>query len=222
MKIKITCIITICLLSSTILISCSCVTKHKITKEMKSITFIPKEFEDIELGYDKTNSNKLTPLYPDGISSNTIAINTPTKVIYKISKDSVVKPSIPLCTIYAISSKRGLKYANLSAKIIHVKELNSDIIYSGEIIPLDLQYEYPAEDPDCAEEEIERQAMILEAQNYSDDELDDFSVRRGNFMNIDVLEYVDMPIKSGKYEVYLSFSGLESNKAIVEIVIEEK
>jgi hypothetical protein len=34
------------------------------------------------------------------------------------------------------------------------------------------------------------------------------------------MEYVDIPLESGTYEIYYSLLGLESNRAFVEIVFE--
>jgi hypothetical protein len=66
--------------------------------------------------------------------------------------------------------------------------------------------------------EKERQQRIEEAQKYSNAELDEGQAS-GNFFNLNLMDYVVMPFESGIYEIYLSFSGLESNRVKVEIVI---
>ena len=90
--------------------------------------------------------------------------------------------------------------------------------HSGEIIPLEegvialpLNYE---------KWEKERLERIKQAQQYSDDELDDDRYSSGSAINVDLMKSVDIQLESGVYEIYLSFCGLESNRARVEIIFE--
>ena len=74
------------------------------------------------------------------------------------------------------------------------------------------------------EREWERERLqknIAEAQKYSDDELDEGMIY-GEIMDLNLFEYVDMPLGTGTYEVYVTYFGLESNHCFVEIVFEDE
>ena len=208
-----------CLFSITCLSTCNNSKNYNpiTTENMKNIEFIPKEFHDVELDLYDHKEYPCTPGYPEVFfESNIILINIPKKIIYKSCN---VPPIIPLCAIFAISQKRALKYNHLSTEVIYIKRVDQKIIYSGEIVDPNLKYEHPIYPPNYYEEEEKREKLIKEAQTYSDEELDEGLII-GNAMNINLLEYVDIPLSSGKYEIYLSCCGLESNRAFVEIVIE--
>jgi hypothetical protein len=121
--------------------------------------------------------------------------------------------------VHAVSLKRGLKYAHLSAQMLHIRKLGEETVYSGEIEDKNMKYEYPDYPPYYEEEEKERQSMIEEAQKYSDEELDQPEIGGANYINVNLMEYVDIPFEAGEYEIYLSFSGIESNHTTVEIII---
>ncbi|MBF0576888.1 hypothetical protein [Dysgonomonas sp. GY617] len=187
---------------------------------MKNIHFIPKEFNEIKLGYYETKESLGSPQLPGQVMTiNKIIINTPNKILYTAKNESIT-PVIPVCVAYIISLKRGLKYNALSAKMLHIRNLNEKTVYSGEIVDQDLQYEYPEPNPYHEEKEKERIARVEEAQKYSDEELEQPGLAGANYINVNLMKYVNIPFKPGKYEVYLSFCGLESNRTIVEIIEE--
>ena len=209
------------LLTSILFSCCSSVSKKQSQKirGVENIQFIPKEFHDIELGYYETEENLCSPKFTDGIIPlNTISINTPQKIIVNSSNENFT-PSIPVCVAYMVSLRRGLKYNHLSTRILYVKQLSESITYLGEFIDKDMQYEHPILPPGYEDAEKKRLAMVEEAQKYSDMELNQ-GQSGGGYMNINLMEYVDMPFLPGKYEVWISFCGLESNHAIVEIIAE--
>lgn len=189
-------------------------------KNMENITFIPKEFNEIELGYDCIEMVKTSPGYPNElIKINKIAINTPEFINYS-DLDSNFKPIVPLSAIYVVSSQRTLKYIHLIAKLIHVKNIKSGVEFLGEICKKENPNisEYPLPKPNIAEFLKEREELIKQAQKLTDEEIDNRGKTIGDFMNINIMEYVDFPFLPGKYEIWLSFSGLESNHTVVEIV----
>ena len=201
------------------------------TINMNSIEFIPKEFHDVKLGFNETSKNPCSPNYPLYASDflrNAITINVPEKIICNIS-DSAFFPIIPVCVAYVIGEKRGLKYAHLSTPVIHIRKTGEETGFSGEVVEPPYQtlddgtivYKSPDLPPDYYEEEEKRQQRIKEAQKYSDEEIDEKEGQGiGGFLNVNLMEYVDMPFEPGKYEIYLSFSGLESNRVFVEIIFQ--
>ena len=208
------------LLISILFSCCSAVIKKQSQKirDMENIQFIPKEFNDIKLGYYERGENCCSPAWISEMRTiNSIIINTPQKIICDMNKEDFV-PVIPVCATYSVSLRRGFKYHNLSVKMLHIRKIDDGVIYVGEIVNKDIQYEYyPAPFPHHEEREKERLAMEEEAQKYSDMELDQGQSSGGN-MNINLMEYVDMPFLPGKYEVWLTLCGLESNHTIVEII----
>ena len=195
-------------------ISCQTVKK---TKNMKNIEFIPQEFNIVKLGFYETSETVSFLQFSEGIPMNTITISTPQKIICN-TNDKYFVPVIPVCAVYIVSLKRGLKYSYLSAKMLHIRNIYEETIYSGEIVDKNMEYEHPIYPPNYEEEEKERLARVEEAQKYSDEELDMPGLFEGNFINVNLMDYMDIPFQTGVYEIYLSFSGLESNRVEVEIV----
>ena len=185
---------------------------------MQTIQFIPKEFHEVKLGYYETVENSCSPHYRDEMRTvHQITINSPGKIISNKGFTTI----IPVCAIYSLSLRRGLKYNHLSAKILHIKDIEESLVYTGKIEDKYMKYEYPVPAPFEEERERERMERVKEAQKYTDDELEQPGLAAVNYINVNLMEYVNVPLEPGKYEVWLSFSGLESNRVIVEIVFEE-
>lgn len=209
------------LLIAVIFLSCSSLTRANKThseeepKIMETIKFIPKEFNEVELGYYQTSVTPCTPGYPDSqLRVNTMLINVPQKVIYNLAADSLA-PVIPLSGLHSVSSRRSLKYHDLSAKVIHINKVDEDSVFTGEI----KEPYVPHKITPTWNRGGDREEQILEAQKYSDQELDE-SQAIGSYINLNIMEYVDMPFLPGKYEVWMTYYGLESNHCIVEIIAE--
>ena len=205
------------------MLSCGSIVSSNKKKglNMKTITFIPKEFNNIQLGYNEDCETLCSPEYPNGLRKlniNTIAINVPKKIICVGNEDDYM-PVIPICIAYIISDLRGLKYAHLSAKMAHIKKVNEDGEFLGEIYNKNMDNEYPAPSSYPEEAQNNRLKKMAEVQNYSDEELNKGQAG-GGFFNLNLMEYIDMPFVAGFYEICVTHYGLESNRAIVEIIIE--
>jgi len=205
-----------------VLIQCG---SSRAQSNMQAIQFIPKAFHDVKLGFDENTIHALTPHYPetDDVIINEIVINSPKKIIVDIKKDNY-ELIIPLCGYVDITRRRGLKfadydevlgeYAACNAIFIHIKKTDEEEWFSGKVIDDDENVFLDDDERDAEE----RQERIKEAQKYTLEELDSGSA--GPF-NINALKYVNIPLISGFYEVYVSLSGLESNHMQVEIVFEK-
>ena len=186
---------------------------------MKNINFIPEKFNDIKLGYYQAQMNECSPNYPNKIIQlNTISINIPQTILFVEAEGFV--PIIPVCASYAISLRRIYKYNYLAAKKLHIKKIEEEEIFTGEIVRKINYGMVSLLPPNYEEQQQRKRQMIEEAQSYGDDELGD-GFGGANYININLMEYIDMPFVPGKYEVWLFFNGLESNRVIVEIVFEE-
>ena len=183
------------------------------------IEYIPKEFHDVKLGFYENKENICTPYFPGACSKikNQIAINVPQKII--CNKIDLI---IPLCGVYMIPERRGLKYADLSTPIIHIRKIGEETWFQGEIVDLFLENTNPYIPPDYYIEEEKRQQRIKDAQKYSDDELiEKEGLSFGKAINVNLAEYINLSFQEGIYEVYVSKSGLESNHVKVEIIFKE-
>ena len=195
---------------------------NKKYQNMQNIEFIPKEFNDVKLGLYETYKNPCSPGYPRDITDilwNKIVINAPQKIICTINDDTFI-PVIPICGAHIVTDRRGFKYHDLGASIFHIRKIGNENWFTGVIIDKDLEYEFPALPPDYEEEQREWERNIAEAKKYTDEELEEGQAS-GGFLNVNLMEYVKMPFEQGIYEIYLSFSGLESNHVKVEIIFKE-
>lgn len=185
---------------------------------MQSIQFIPKAFHDVKLGFDEHTIHALTPHYPEphDVMWNEIAINSPKRIIFS-PKTVDFAPIIPVCAYSVITSRRGLKFIDQIALLIHIKKTDEDEWFTGEIVEEEDENIVLDDDERDAEE---RQERIKEAQKYTLEELED-SQAACLAININALEYVNIPLTSGFYDIYLSKSGLESNRMQEEIVFEK-
>jgi DNA-binding Lrp family transcriptional regulator len=217
---KRTCILIFLSLFILVLFSCRSLSDSNLIKEEKSeqmenIKFIPKEFHDVKLGYSQGSSNLCSPKFPSGTPINSITINTPSKIIYNTENRDFIFV-IPVCAAYQITDRRGYKYSALSRRVLHIKKVGEETIYSGEIVDKDESLIILPPNYDLM---VKRhKERVEEAQNYTDEELNESQFSSGGYLNINLMEYVDIPLQTGKYEIYLSFCGLESNHTIVEIV----
>ncbi|MRT92832.1 hypothetical protein [Ancylomarina sp. 16SWW S1-10-2] len=135
---------------------------------MQAIQFIPKEFSDVESKFDTNERHSLTPFYPHFVSEfNDIMINTPQKIIVP-EVDASSKLIIPLCGFCSVSFKRIAKYIKQVSYLIHIKKVEAEDWYCGEIWKTRVDNEVID-----TEDEEERQIKIEKAKSYTDDELDE-------------------------------------------------
>ncbi len=189
----------------------------KNNKNMNLTKFIPAKFENINFESMETEMCPCSPNFPHELNEvNTVKINVPEKIFFH-SLDEEAIPVLPVCIAYSKSYLRGVKYCYFSQQKIHIKHENENIVYSADYYDKSTVNKIPNI---SIEEEEGRQKETKEAQKLSDKELDESPYSRGYF-NINALDYVQLPIKSGKYEVWVSYYGLESNHAKVEITLQK-
>ena len=193
--------------------------RTKNNKTMKTIEFIPKNFKKIDFEKMEKEMCPCSPNFPHEINEvNILKINVPEKIFFHSLDEKKVIPVLPVCMAYSISILRGLKYHNFSEKTFHIKLEDGDFEYSGDFFNIRAAHKTPYKPIDTSEYEQQR---INDAQKLSDAALDEGVYSRG-YLNVNALDYVQMPIKSGKYEVWVSYYGLESNRAEVEIVFKNE
>lgn len=205
-------------------VACQTLQQNSSMKKQE-IRFIPETFNQIELGHLANGQNPCSPLYPKDATDllwNEILINAPQKIILSptIHADSI--PLIfPVCIASVITARRGAKYAALYDERFQIRELSTGHQYTAKIFDETLLDGNPIATPPWKEEsDIEKKQRIADAQRYSDSELDE-GFANGEYLNLNLLNYINIQLKPGIYEIYYSVAGLESNKVQVEIVFEE-
>ena len=194
--------------------------------KMKGVAFIPDVYNSLDFSGDVSTENKCTEHY-DWISTprvNTIDINTPEKIIFDTSAQGF-EPVIPVCGAYLISANWGLKYHNLPVKVLYIRRADEDKWYSGRIDRALRAYkkfginQHPAPSPlekdKAYQKKLKRERE--KAQSYTDEELKSGQAN-GSAFTENLLDYVEIPLTSGIYEIYMSSLGIESNKVKVEII----
>lgn len=209
---KYTLLIIILLYNNSLLYS-----QNQIIETMKQIKFFPEIFGMVELGYSKTSKTICSPGYPEcNTPLNTLQLNAPQKIMYDIPSDKSTI-IIPICIVYNISLRRIYKYYNENMTL-YIQAIDQKKNYSGEVY----NEEYIGDEiplPPVYYEQIikERNINIKEAQKYSDKELDEGPSYQ-SFMNLNAITYVKISFEPGKYVIWYTFRGLESNHCHFEIV----
>ena len=196
--------------------------KQKII--MYKIQFLPKGFNDIK-GLSIYEPNDCTPeLDVYNTKCSVLKISAPQTMTcffkkLKQTEDVKVDPYLPICFNFLISGKRIYKYENKKEIALFIRKKSTTKWYSGTVEDKDPSSLIFVDE--AGNEDIEFQKKVKEAQNYSDDELEDGSIS-GYAMNLNVIEYVDFPLEEGTYEIYLAQYNLESNHVFVDIVFEDE
>ena len=207
-------------------ISSSCQTlKQNSVMPNPIIRFIPATFNDLELGYLSNSLKPCSPLYPERAIShlrNEVLINAPEKIVISSSlRLDSLQPVIPVCIAFVITEYFGYKYAHLIDEEFHIRKMDSGKSYTGILYDESLLDGSPlAPDPTQEEWGKEREMRVVQAQSYSNDELNGGQAS-STYRNLNLMQYVDMPFEPGVYEIYYTLKGLESNRVQVEIVFEE-
>ena len=114
--------------------SCGQVLGAKKSKSMKNINFIPEKFNDIKLWYYQAQMNECSPNYPNKIIQlNTITINVPQTILFNGDSEKLTS-IIPVCASYIVSLKRVYKYSDLSEKMLHIKNIDKEEVFTEEIV----------------------------------------------------------------------------------------
>ncbi|WP_455623831.1 hypothetical protein [Parabacteroides sp.] len=205
-------------ISLILLLHCSCISKKN--KEMSNIEFVPAEFQKVNVNFSE-EENECSPYYgSDSYRINILEINAPEKILIKdldVAGDTVF---FPVCIFSSVSDLRALKFEN-DKMWVYIKDKDaagaetilSGLVYEKEVSPDDVLLP-------SWQDEIERQHKkdVAEAIKLTDKELDNspYSPER---LTINLLDYVDFPVQSGKYEVWVTYCNLKSDKRVVEIII---
>ncbi len=218
------------MLKKMMLLLCLVLTDLKGETPMKKIVFEPQAWHDLEFNWNEyVWSKSENPCSPDiGISKmNALSMNVPEKI--RVGKKGGAKIPVPVCVSFWLTEYRACKYSEPEhKKMIHVKSLGETesacflhypiervVKYNGDGIQ-----EVLAVNPLQADAEKERLEMIQKCKHLPDEMLDEGQVMGGD-LTFNLSDYMDEPLSCGKYEIYFTYCGLESERRIVEIAYEE-
>lgn len=192
---------------------------------MKKVSFEPQAWNELEFAWNEYVWSEFeNPCSPDidMLKMNTVSMNIPEKIC--ASKKGVAKIPVPVCVSFYLTEYRYYKYINPKyEKMIHVKSLDETesaflhcpiehiVKYNGE-----QPQEVLAPDPLREKYEKERLEMIQKCKDLPDEMLDE-GFAQGVDLTFNLSDYIDEPLQCGKYEIYFTYLGLESEHRIVEI-----
>jgi len=170
-------------------------------KDEKIMEFEPKIFNgflnDIDGEY---NELARLPLFAE----QTILLVMPSKITYYIKNNKINKKNLylPLAFGYAAREKYD---ASDNPSTVYVKNLQTGKSYHSKMISY-----LPSmliDDPYLTKEEVALQRSVEHLLPLAGQE------------HYDMLEYIDLPIVTGKYQAYITLLGLKSNVVEFEIVV---
>lgn len=192
---------------------------------MKKVSFEPQAWNELEFAWNEYVWSEFeNPCSPDidMLKMNTVSMNIPEKI--RVSKKGVAKIPVPVCVSFCRTEYRYYKYSDPKyEKMIHVKCLEEAesvflhcpieriVKYNGE-----QPQEVLASDPLREEFEKKRLEMIQKCKELPDEMLDE-GFAQGVDLTFNLSDYMDEPLQCGRYEIYFTYLGLESEHRIVEI-----
>jgi hypothetical protein len=183
------------------------------TTDTLKLHFIPKAFNDVKLGVEFDEKTACHPVNPKPKVRKKmwegIQINIPAKIFIGTNLDTLLL-TIPFCTyeyyrgdidviiteVYVEDVKEGIQYMGV-------------IDYELEIIRADKIASFIIPNPANKVKRDHAQLEALKQQMF------------GKRINLNLLDFVKIPIKSGKYKVYAICAGFKSNIMNMEIIVEK-
>ena len=191
----------------------------------EKVSFEPQAWNELGFNWNEYVWSEFeNPCSPniDMLKMNTVSMSIPEKI--RASKKGIAKIPVPICVSFCRTEYRYYKYSNPEyEKMIHIKSLDETesvflhcpieriVKYNGE-----QPQEVLAPDPLREKYEKERFEMIQKCKELPDKMLDE-GFAYGVNLTFNLSDYMDEPLQCGKYEIYFTYLGLESEHRIVEI-----
>ena len=197
------------------------------------IRFEPQEWMELELDWSEyvwsMERNTCTP-FVDVWRKSVLNINVPTKIFVDSKSLHEVVPAIPVSGYTKTSENRSYKYHGTHhlLKLYISKAGEKEVLYESLAVverepewPTGITDKHPEPKPVDPIQEAKENAKRENAMSIPDEELDKGHTQFRSFcFTFNACDYVSMPLQPGKYEVYCTFRGLESEHKVVEIVFE--
>lgn len=196
---------------------------------MKKVSFEPRAWNELEFNWDghvwRIVDNPCSPKL-DMWERKAVSINIPERI--RVSKKGVAKIPVPVCVSFCIPDNRYYKYCSdpKYEKIIHVKCLDeTESAFLHYPIEEHMSKYYTEHFQDAVtpalyllleKAEKERLEMIQKCKELPDEMIDE-GPAQGWYLTFNLSEYMDEPLQCGRYEIYFTYRGLESEHRIVKI-----
>ena len=156
--------------------------------------FNPQKFNNISINtYEQSQCSPAEP----GPEWKGIIINAPEEMTFTERQESIL---LPICGYYRLDMKSLSKSEGLKLNIF---KKGSDKMVSGFILEKDPNPQAPEPfSTEVAEEETKDLAL-------------------GGYFNSNLLDYVDIELETGEYEVYVEDGGMKSNTVIIKVEIKK-
>jgi len=166
---------------------------------IKLNTYYPAYFSSLKTGWEIDTLCKCYPVQPDFYGAwRGIVINAPQKIyIYPSNNVSI---EIPVCT-YEKSSLRKIFWSSWDYTIF-IRDLEKDILYEELLDISEYSYskkKYPLESKVGQGLAIYKNSTVTIKRNFN------------------LLDYINLPIESGNYEIFVRYNGVESNHWYLEL-----
>ena len=202
-------------------------------KKVAGIRFEPQEWMELELDWREyvwsMERNTCTP-FVDVWRKSVLNINVPTKIFVDSKRLHEVVPAIPVSGYTKTSENRRYKYHGTHHLLtLYISKAGEkEVLYESLAVverepewPAGITDKHPEPKPVDPIQEAKEKAKRENAMSIPDEELDKGHTRFRSFcFTFNACDYVSMPLQPGKYEVYCTFRGLESEHKVVEIVFE--
>ena len=188
---------------------------------MCKIKFIPEEFDKVICEFKFAEPNQCTHGSEQQIV-NQIIINAPQEIIYNKKKfDAETNElannfKLPICIYSMITFRQEYKYYDQIDWIVNIRKVDNEEWISGVLSEKVAEGEYLMPSPWEEENRLEEKEKAKDAQKYSEADLQ-LGTGLCGAINIDLHEYIDLIPEEGEYEIFVSKSGLESNRVRVKI-----
>ena len=201
-------------------------------KKVAGIRFEPQEWMELELDWREyvwsMERNTCTP-FVDVWRKSVLNINVPTKIFVDSKSLHEVVPAIPVSGYTKTSENRRYKYHGTHHLLtLYISKAGEKEVLYESLAVVEREPEWPADidrhpipKPVDPIQEAKEKAKRENAMAMKDEELDkEVSQLSLYYDTFNACDYVSMPLQPGKYEVYCTFRGLESEHKVVEIVFE--
>lgn len=204
--------------------------KTKSEAKMKGIMFKPDMFDSLDFSqYSVPDENECTKqINFENIEPNNITIAAPEEIIFDSSVPGF-EPAIPVCARITVYTKWADKYHDFDKGMsyegmFYIRREGESDWHSGQIDQVYRLYNKfgVSKTPDQRWVDDSKRAVeqrFEEVQNLTDDDLNT-GAYSGHTITENLLDYVNIPLSSGVYEIYMSRYNLESNK--VKIIFKDK
>ena len=154
--------------------------------------FKPQTFSSIPI--NRMEQNDCSPANP-GPEWRGILINAPVEMGFALGETRII---LPICGYYHLDMESLLESQLLKFYVFRIGE---DHIFSGFLLDKDPS----PQAPEPFSTEVKKEDLK--------------GVSLGSYFNPNLLDYVNVPLITGKYQIFVEYGGMKSNTVTVKVTI---